>query len=69
MKRFLLIIIRLYQYAISPLLGPCCRFYPTCSNYAYEAIVRYGICKGIVLSAKRILRCHPFSPGGIDPVP
>jgi len=63
-----LILIRAYQYIISPMLGPTCRFYPTCSEYAYQAIERYGLLKGSFLSLKRILRCHPFHPGGIDPV-
>ncbi|AQV03145.1 membrane protein insertion efficiency factor YidD [Desulfococcus multivorans] len=69
MKHSLLILIRLYQYIISPVLAPSCRFYPTCSHYAYEAISRHGVFKGIALSGRRILRCHPFHPGGIDPVP
>ncbi|MGE0086316.1 MAG: membrane protein insertion efficiency factor YidD [Desulfococcaceae bacterium] len=68
-KTILLTIIRLYQCIISPVLGPSCRFYPSCSNYAYQAISRYGVWKGLVLSLKRILRCHPFHPGGFDPVP
>ncbi|MBW1608817.1 MAG: membrane protein insertion efficiency factor YidD, partial [Deltaproteobacteria bacterium] len=50
-------------------LAPACRFYPTCSEYAYESIRRYGFLKGIFLALKRILRCHPFHPGGIDSVP
>ncbi len=69
MKTLLLIIIKFYQYVISPLTGPNCRFYPTCSNYAVEAIEKYGCLKGSILSAKRILRCHPFHAGGFDPVP
>ncbi|QTA92741.1 Putative membrane protein insertion efficiency factor, YidD-like [Desulfonema magnum] len=51
------------------MLGPTCRFYPTCSEYAYQAVSRYGLLKGSWMSLKRILRCHPFNPGGIDPVP
>ncbi|MDZ7599417.1 MAG: membrane protein insertion efficiency factor YidD [Desulfobacterales bacterium] len=64
-----LTLIRLHQYGVSPFLGPCCRFYPTCSNYAYQAIVRHGLFRGGYLSLRRILRCHPFHPGGFDPVP
>lgn len=61
--------IRFYQWAISPLLGSNCRFYPTCSRYTYEAIETHGVVKGIYLGFRRILKCHPFHPGGIDPVP
>lgn len=61
--------IRAYQYLISPLLGSNCRFYPSCSHYALEAIETHGPLKGSWLGLKRILRCHPFSEGGIDPVP
>nr|WP_276571915.1 membrane protein insertion efficiency factor YidD [Desulfonema magnum] len=69
MKRIFLILIRTYQWTLSPMLGPTCRFYPTCSEYAYQAVSRYGLLKGSWMSLKRILRCHPFNPGGIDPVP
>jgi len=62
-------LIKAYQYTLSPLLGPACRFYPSCSEYAYQAIVRHGPVKGLLLAVKRILRCHPFHPGGVDPVP
>ncbi|HNY16422.1 MAG TPA: membrane protein insertion efficiency factor YidD [Treponemataceae bacterium] len=62
-------VIRLYQRFISPLLPSACRYYPTCSAYAYEAIKKYGPMKGFVLSVKRIMRCHPFHEGGYDPVP
>ncbi|MBW2428291.1 MAG: membrane protein insertion efficiency factor YidD [Deltaproteobacteria bacterium] len=62
-------LIRIYQYTLSPLLGPACRFYPSCSEYAYQAIVRHGPLKGLSLAIKRILRCHPFNPGGVDSVP
>ncbi|HAY40291.1 MAG TPA: membrane protein insertion efficiency factor YidD [Desulfobacteraceae bacterium] len=64
-----LIFIRAYQFILSPILAPACRFYPTCSEYAYQSILRYGLLKGFLLASKRILRCHPFHPGGIDPVP
>ena len=62
-------IIRFYQLFISPLLGPRCRFYPSCSNYTIEALKTHGILKGSWLAIKRISRCHPGNPGGIDPVP
>jgi putative membrane protein insertion efficiency factor len=64
-----LLFIRAYQVLISPVLGPACRFYPTCSAYAYEAISKYGVFKGSYLAFLRLMRCHPFHPGGIDPVP
>jgi len=64
-----LFLIRAYQYVLSPVLGPACRFYPTCSEYAYQAILRYGIFTGLYLIIRRFLRCHPFNPGGFDPVP
>jgi putative membrane protein insertion efficiency factor len=62
-------LIRVYQYTLSPLLGPSCRFHPSCSEYAYQAITRHGALRGLLLALKRLLRCHPFHPGGIDPVP
>ena len=65
----LLYTIRAYQMIVSPFLRPACRFYPSCSNYAFEALRRHGIFRGVFLSGKRILKCHPFHPGGIDPVP
>ncbi len=58
-----------YQYAISPFLGVCCRFEPSCSHYAAEAIERHGVVKGLCLATGRILKCHPFHSGGLDPVP
>ena len=61
-------VIRLYQVMISPLLPPACRFYPSCSMYAMQAIARYGLWKGLGLSGRRLLRCHPLHPGGWDPV-
>ena len=69
MKKFVLFLIRGYKKLISPLLGKHCRFYPTCSQYTLEAIEKYGLTKGLLLGTKRILKCHPFHPGGIDPVP
>lgn len=69
MIRFvLLFLIRLYQLLISPLLGPSCRFVPSCSQYTYEAVQIYGPVKGLLLGAWRLLRCHPLHPGGYDPV-
>jgi len=61
-------IIRFYQKFVSPLKKPCCRFYPTCSVYAYEAITKHGVIKGSGMAAYRILRCNPFGKGGYDPV-
>lgn len=69
MKKLFLLIIRFYQKAISPYKRPCCRYYPTCSSYAYTAISRYGAMRGGLLGFIRILRCHPFHDGGYDPVP
>ncbi|MCL1632210.1 membrane protein insertion efficiency factor YidD [Sporolactobacillus sp. CPB3-1] len=69
MKYVLIFLIRLYQKFISPLTPPTCRFYPTCSQYAVEALTRFGVIKGGWLTIKRLLKCHPFHPGGIDPVP
>ena len=68
MKIAALFLLRAYKYTISPLLPPACRFTPTCSEYAADAIARYGFLKGSVLGLKRLLRCHPFSEGGYDPV-
>lgn len=69
MKRFLLWLIRVYQKGISPLSPPACRFIPTCSQYAAEAIERFGVFRGGYLALRRLLRCHPFHKGGYDPVP
>lgn len=69
MKKIILLLIRFYQKYISIFLGKNCRFYPTCSAYTYEAIERFGVIKGVYLGVKRILKCHPFHPGGFDPVP
>ncbi|WP_041669668.1 membrane protein insertion efficiency factor YidD [Acetobacterium woodii] len=69
LKKFLVLLIRGYQKFISPLLGNNCRFSPTCSEYFIMAVEKYGIIKGSYLGGKRILRCHPFNPGGYDPLP
>ena len=68
-KKIFISIIRFYQVVISPIKPPSCRFYPTCSHYGLEAVQRFGALKGGWLTLKRILKCHPFHPGGIDPVP
>lgn len=68
MKFVLVAIIRAYQLLISPLLPPSCRFTPTCSQYAMEAIRKHGALRGSYMGARRLLRCHPFHPGGYDPV-
>lgn len=68
MSRIAMLLIRGYQKFISPLLGPHCRFTPTCSEYSYQAFKKYGFFKGLVLSVKRISRCHPFNEGGYDPL-
>ena len=69
MKTILLYTIRAYRYLISPLLGNHCRYHPTCSAYALEAIEKHGASRGTWLAIRRLLRCHPFHPGGYDPVP
>jgi len=69
LKKSLILPIRLYQLCISPLLGHHCRFYPSCSQYMLEAIHTYGILQGLYLGFKRLLRCQPFSKGGVDPLP
>jgi uncharacterized protein len=68
-KKLLIFFIRFYQIFISPLKPPTCRFYPTCSHYGLEAVKRFGAIKGGWMTIKRILKCHPFHPGGFDPVP
>ncbi len=69
LQKNLIFLLQVYGYLISPLIGSCCRFYPTCSKYAQIAILRYGICKGVYLSIRRLLCCHPWHQGGYDPVP
>jgi hypothetical protein len=69
MRAVLIALIRAYQWFISPLLGPHCRFYPSCSQYAREALERHGVLRGSELALRRLLRCHPWHPGGVDPVP
>ena len=69
MAGLLIFLIRCYQRVLSPLIGNQCRFYPTCSRYAVEALERHGAVRGSWLAARRITRCHPLNPGGEDPVP
>jgi putative membrane protein insertion efficiency factor len=69
MNSILLALIRGYQYLLRPMLGANCRFAPSCSDYARDAIVKHGALKGTWLAARRVVRCHPYHPGGYDPVP
>ncbi|MBP1561861.1 MAG: membrane protein insertion efficiency factor YidD [Oscillospiraceae bacterium] len=69
MKKILLLLVKFYRRYISPMKPPCCKYYPTCSTYAMQAIEKHGAVKGVLLAAWRILRCNPWSLGGIDPVP
>ena len=69
MKQILMALVKFYRKFISPMRRPCCRFIPTCSQYALEAFRKYGPLKGLYLSVRRILRCHPFGGSGYDPVP
>ncbi|MDX8380325.1 MAG: membrane protein insertion efficiency factor YidD [Gallionella sp.] len=69
MQRILIKLIHLYQYLISPLSPPSCRFIPSCSHYASESLAKHGLLKGAWLSIKRIARCNPWHPGGYDPIP
>jgi putative membrane protein insertion efficiency factor len=62
-------LLRLYRLTISPLYGQVCRYHPSCSAYALDAVTEYGACRGTWMSARRLLRCHPWAPGGYDPVP
>lgn len=68
-RRSLVAVIRMYQRFLSPLFPPSCRFHPTCSEYTRQAIIKYGALKGIAMGVVRISKCHPFHPGGHDPVP
>jgi uncharacterized protein len=68
-KKILLILIRAYKWGVSPMLAPACRYVPTCSEYAGEAVDRHGALRGAALAIRRLLRCHPFARGGFDPVP
>ncbi|MBB3225229.1 membrane protein insertion efficiency factor YidD [Pseudoduganella umbonata] len=67
--KFATLLLRGYQIAISPLMPPSCRFYPSCSNYALEALREHGVAKGGWLAVRRVCRCHPWNAGGVDPVP
>ncbi|MBN1552302.1 membrane protein insertion efficiency factor YidD [bacterium] len=69
MKRCIIKCLRAYKLYISPMLGPACRFHPTCSEYFAEAVDRWGVWRGIILGTKRLLKCHPWHSGGFDPVP
>lgn len=69
MRWLLMAVVRLYQVAISPLLGPSCRYYPSCSSYALVAVERHGALRGSWLATRRLARCHPWTPGGVDLVP
>lgn len=69
MRKTALLLVRAYQILLSPLLGGQCRFYPSCSAYTWEAIAKYGVIKGAYLGARRLLKCHPYHPGGVDLVP
>ena len=69
MQALILLLLRAYRVAISPLMGPRCRYYPSCSQYAQTAVERYGVVRGSWFAVRRIARCHPWHPGGVDPVP
>ncbi len=69
MRRLATLLIRMYQWVVSPMLGPVCRFHPSCSNYSLVAIQRFGVLRGTWLTLRRLGRCHPWHPGGLDPVP
>lgn len=68
-RRLMVLLIRFYQRVVSPLKPPSCRFVPSCSQYAYEAVARFGVARGLVLTMRRLIRCGPWHPGGYDPVP
>lgn len=67
-RKMICVPIKAYQYLLSPLITPCCRFYPSCSQYALQAIMHYGVIKGLWLTCCRLFRCHPWSEGGYDPI-
>ena len=69
MRQFVLFLIRGYKKILSPLFGQRCRFFPSCSDYTHEAIEKHGLTRGLFLGTKRLLKCHPLHPGGVDPVP
>ncbi|MBU1190939.1 MAG: membrane protein insertion efficiency factor YidD [Gammaproteobacteria bacterium] len=69
MRTVLILMIRAYQYVLSPWVGQHCRFYPSCSSYAVTALERFGSWRGLILAIRRLGRCHPWHPGGVDPVP
>jgi len=69
MRSPLILLLRAYRHVVSPLLGPHCRFHPSCSSYAIEALERHGTRRGLWLAVRRVARCHPWHPGGLDPVP
>ena len=69
MRTVVLLMLRFYKFFISPLLGPRCRYYPTCSEYMMEAVKKHGAARGVFMGLRRLLRCHPFCKGGYDPVP
>ncbi|PLW83441.1 membrane protein insertion efficiency factor YidD [Kineobactrum sediminis] len=69
MRTLLIFLISIYRYCVSPFLGNNCRFYPSCSHYAQEAITHHGVIKGCYLAARRLAKCHPWHEGGLDPVP
>jgi len=69
MQKLILFVLRMYRFAVSPLLGPRCRFYPSCSQYAQIAVARHGAATGSYLAIRRLARCHPWHPGGVDLVP
>ena len=69
MRGFVILLLKGYKRVVSPLLPPACRFYPSCSEYAVAAVAKHGVLRGGILAAKRLGKCHPLHPGGVDPVP